>query len=479
MAPEQRAALAAVSEGRPVPAPVDGRSDVYGLGLVLYQALGGPVPPSSPPPRLDQCNRRVSAGLADILARCLADDPAERYPDAAALADDLRRHLTNLPLRGVPNRSLGERWRKWRRRRPHAVTALWLLALLLGGVAWGVIHQVEGAQAERRERQARAEEAHAEGQALLGKEQYALAAARFQRGLALVPAEDELARRLHEQLALAHRREIDDQLHRLADSLRVASLAEDLTENDLRELTRSCSRLWEARDWLAALSPRARTDLLDVAVIWVDTRRRLEGGSRAGEWGQEALRVLDEAEQSFGPNAVLSWERAALARELGVPEPKGARAVPRSAREHYALGRRLLREGQLERAADHLERAVACDPGGFWPHFYLGVCAFRLGQYAAAAGAFRAAIALAPQSAAAHHNRGLAHERLGQDQQALRDYSRALELDPSLAEAALNRALLYRRLVRSERAREDAELALRLRPDWAPARALLEQLPRR
>src|SRR3712207_6936721 len=42
----------------------------------------------------------------------------ERYPTAQALADDLRRHLTDQPLAGVSNRSLAERWRKWRRRRP-------------------------------------------------------------------------------------------------------------------------------------------------------------------------------------------------------------------------------------------------------------------------------------------------------------------------------------------------------------------------
>jgi tetratricopeptide (TPR) repeat protein len=58
----------------------------------------------------------VSVGLADIIDRCLAPKPSARYRDAAALADDLRRHLNHLPLRGVPNRSILERWHKWQRR---------------------------------------------------------------------------------------------------------------------------------------------------------------------------------------------------------------------------------------------------------------------------------------------------------------------------------------------------------------------------
>src|SRR2546429_297863 len=71
MAPEQRAAAAAVASERPVPAAVDGRSDVYALGLVLYQALGGPVPLPAAPPRLEKVNGQVSVGLADVVHQCL------------------------------------------------------------------------------------------------------------------------------------------------------------------------------------------------------------------------------------------------------------------------------------------------------------------------------------------------------------------------------------------------------------------------
>jgi len=67
MSPEQH-------EGR----PADRRSDVYGLGRVLADVVGS-----------DDTEPALSA----IVAKCLARDPAERYPDAAAFAADLGRYL--------------------------------------------------------------------------------------------------------------------------------------------------------------------------------------------------------------------------------------------------------------------------------------------------------------------------------------------------------------------------------------------------
>jgi serine/threonine protein kinase len=120
MSPEQEAAMSALRDGRALSAPVDGRSDVYSLGVVLYEALVGAPPWEArlPLDDLPRTNPHVTTGLADILARALAVDLGTRYPNAAALANDLRRHLEHLPLQGVPNRSFVERWWKWWRRHP-------------------------------------------------------------------------------------------------------------------------------------------------------------------------------------------------------------------------------------------------------------------------------------------------------------------------------------------------------------------------
>src|SRR5262249_54491530 len=115
---------------------VDGRADIYSLGMLLYVALGGRAPKTcdKPPPPLSYRNRSVSVGLSDIIYKCLSHDPRDRYPDAASLASDLRRPLANRPPRGVPNRSWAEGWRKWRSRPPMARSRRGLILLVLSAV---------------------------------------------------------------------------------------------------------------------------------------------------------------------------------------------------------------------------------------------------------------------------------------------------------------------------------------------------------
>lgn len=130
---------------------VDARSDVYSLGVVLYELLTGQPPfhgttqmllrrvaeeEPSPPRRL---NEAIPVDLEKVCLRAVARLPGDRYPTAAAFAADLRRFLGGEPVQARPVGAPGRLWR-WARRRPlpaALATALALTALLgFAGMAW-------------------------------------------------------------------------------------------------------------------------------------------------------------------------------------------------------------------------------------------------------------------------------------------------------------------------------------------------------
>jgi serine/threonine protein kinase/tetratricopeptide (TPR) repeat protein len=455
MSPEQQTALLAIEQDRPVLVPLDGRSDVYSLGVVLYEALAGspPVPGGKPRP-LHHANADVSVGLADVVGKCLAGDPGDRYRDMASLAADLRRHLAHLPLAGVRNRSLAERWRKWRRRRPHGVAlAGMMLAVFLAAAASliAIVGHLGGRAAEARV-------ALSDGQLHLTRGQGEEAVRTLQRGLAAareIPFQSELVTELERRLRQAEQVWAVHELHRLTDRLRFLYGAGPLPSTNLRGLEAGCRTIWADRGWvLSNLHPgegstpeiAVRDDLLDLAILWADLRVRLAPPGTKREAQGDALTILAEAAAAFGPSPVLDEERklygAPVPRSITVPSGKSERREDR-AWEHYALGRSLLRAGELERAAEETERAVRLQPQGLWPNFYHGLCAYRRGRYADAVTAYSVCIGAAPDAAGCFYNRALALAALGRNEQALHDYDEALRLDSTLAVAALNRGMLH------------------------------------
>src|SRR5262249_880389 len=134
---------------------------------------------------------------------------------------------------------------------------------------------------------------------------------------------------------------------------------------------------------------------------------------------------------------------------------------PRTVAERNALGRALLRAGQLERAADELKQALNREPVNAWSNYYYGVCAYRLKRYEDAALAFSVCVGAAPHLAGGFYSRAPALPRLGRPDDAVRDYDRALQLDPTMAGAAVNRGMLHYQQKHYAAALADLGLALK------------------
>jgi tetratricopeptide (TPR) repeat protein len=464
MAPEQRLALAAVREGGKLPVAVDGRADLYGLGLLLCEALGGALPPKDGARRwLRKRNPQVTVGLADVVTKCLADEPARRYGDAAGLADDLRRHLADLPLRGVTNRSLAERWRKWRRRRPYAST--------LFGLALAVLVAAGLALAYVRHEARKGRTALEQGRESMQRGDYLAARDAWRRGLATVeglPFQGDLAEELRGQLRRAERAEAAQELHRFVEQVRFLHGADIEPPAAARALEARCGSLWQQRERIAQRlggqpateGEQLQHDLLDLAILWGNLRVRLARKDEADSVRREALAVLAQAQALFGPSCVLAHERRAHVAALGLREVEGqAAAPPRTAWEHYAVGRALLRAGDLDAADTQLRRALALQPKALWPNFYHGRYAYQRGRHEDAVLAFTTCLALAPERAWCFYNRALAYEGMGRSDRALRDYDEALRLDPKLALAAVNRGMLHFRARRFPEALGDLRRA--------------------
>jgi serine/threonine protein kinase/Flp pilus assembly protein TadD len=454
LSPEQQAAIESVQWGSPIRLGVDGRSDLYSLGQLLYEALGGDTASGSSRRPLAECNPRVSPGLSDIVRKCLAQGAGARYPDAASLALDLRRHLNDFPLRGVANRSVIERWRKWRRRSPSALSRLgvWLgvtCSLLLAGAVLTLQffqreHQIGTALAEGREDQ--------------GRHDYAAAITAFQRGLALAegwPGAEAQRRALATSLQRVQRLQNAAELHEMVNLLKFRFGITPPEPEEAGALFLRGRAIWRSRDRLlspagaprdAATERQVRADLTDLATILADMAAHRAPGDGADPSGPiaDAVQLLREAEAQLGPSTALSRDLWRYSRALGLadaPAPPVSLTPPSTAWEHFDLGRSYLRSGEHALAESEFRCSIGLRPEEFWPYFYHGICCYKLGRHSDAVASLGTAIALAPQTAECYFNRALAYQALGRDEDAILDNTRALELDPRFTDAALNRGI--------------------------------------
>jgi tetratricopeptide (TPR) repeat protein/tRNA A-37 threonylcarbamoyl transferase component Bud32 len=420
---------------------VDGRADLYSLGVILYELLTGELPfrgvtrmvlqqilteEPRPPRRL---NDKIPRDLETITLKCLAKEPGRRYATGAALAADLRRHLRGEPILARPVGRAERCWR-WAKRNQRVAVLSAAVGLLAAIVVVG--SPVAVVLIDQKRQAALAAEARARDAQGEAEESAAVATERLDLTFDTL---DKLIREVQEQLydqpATAKLRE--NLLHTALAGLERVNREARGGRAD-RGIARAHDRLGDV--YLALGRTAEARQQYEQARAIVDTLLAAEPESfRERRFRFILIAKLGETSLRAGDTATAHAhcrKAVALAQELAASSPNGPEAARDLQQCYNRLGRVQLQMRDARAALDSFRRELDLarqvlaaggigrpdEVGAAWAH--VGDAALQLNDLPAARSAYQEALEqiqadlrARPGGVAAKRSLAIVHEALG------------------------------------------------------------------
>jgi serine/threonine protein kinase/tetratricopeptide (TPR) repeat protein len=490
MSPEQAMAKRAL---------VDHRTDLYSLGVTLYELLtleptfGGRDREEllrqiafEEPHRPRQRYKYIPAELETVVLKAMEKNPAERYATAQELADDLGRFLEDRPIQ-ARRPTLAHRLRKWARRHPSLTIGLAaaLAAAVVLAVGVGFWHQRRLTETERGVTAAltQAETLVAEGdkqtdQPERWKATARLALAAQERAEALLAAgvgTEESAARVRQTRAAVDAAVIDSELQVELNRIWLEEATVDVKENRF-DTSRAAPLYAKALSKYGidpaapeAAAERVRDSRLREALLLALSDWSLVTGDEGER--QRVARVFDLA---VPPHSL--WARLTAATKRGdrteivkLAQDPSIQDLPPLTFAITAKGLTSLKEWAV--AEQLLLAGLERRPGDFWLNNYLGWLLFTQ-QPPRLEGAVRyltAALVLRPDNPGVHLNLAHALRDKGDMAGAVQYYRAALRISPNYGAAHIGIGSVHLAKGRLDEAIDEFCEALRINKDDAEA----------
>lgn len=423
--------------------------DIHALGVIMFELLEGRYPFEPPKGNSDAELDRViaeqaagvvfrrsnaTAGIQAIVRKCLAAQSADKYRNAAELAEDLRRELENLPLRHAAEPVVQSRLRKVIRRYPRVLTGgviATIAALIIGGM--GV--KVRDAR-EKTQRLAAVEQLdRLRDVSTSASELFAIPEVSSDADDPITPqgiADRAMqALRVQEPGAFAG----------AWQSLRSQLTAVEQTEAE--ELLFSISMA------LAQATPRTAGDTESAA------NQSVPFLSTIFELLPERMRESQFAKYFSGAADVSEIQVASLVSDI-----RGS-----SSEEQLMLAMAMIWKGMPDRALEILQSASPST--SYWPVYWtlIGWCQNSLGQFESAATSYGVALSVTDRNPDVLFSRGICLVKSRKLDDAEKAFSALVSDFPDHFEYLLQRARVRQMLHHYEHALEDIDSALVMRPD--------------